>query len=597
MLIHFRPGHKRMSIPLAALKNVLVVSCQAAPGDPLENVDALRRIAMACIRAGAGGLRLNGGECIAAIRADTGVPIIGLKKSYLDGRLRITPDFAAAVELANAGADIIALDCTDRTWPAGDPWQQLIERIHRELHLPVMADIATLEEARAAAAAGADMIGTTLHGYTEQTENARGFNWSLLEEVICETGRPVIAEGHIFTPAEARRALLGGAWCVVVGSAITRPGTITANFVRAIQPPLHSGAALGVDIGGTWIKAGLVDPEGRIRFPTRVPTEAGGGREAIAAATAEAIDQVLVGARQQGLEPVGLGIASAGVIDVHDGTVLAATENLPGWSGFDLRGFFEKRFHLPTCVDNDAHAAVLAEMYFGSARNFNNFVAITIGTGVGGGVVVDRKLIRGQHGFAGSFGHSTIRLDGRPCTCGRAGCLEAYVSAAALAREFRDRTVMRDADRAEGDAATALEVSRLADAKDPIARGAYSALAGYLAEGVANLFNVLDPEAVIVSGGLVDGKPWFIAEVEQRVEQLLHFGALRKPRVQLAAAVNEAGMLGAALAVFNAQHGIDQYSYSANPDDAQRIALTTSDAVATVNGSTQSTGTQSRRQE
>jgi glucokinase-like ROK family protein len=587
VLDHFLPGQKRMTTPCAALKDVLVVSCQAAPGDPLENVDALRRIALACIRGGAGGLRLNGGECIAAVRPDTSVPIIGLKKVYLDGRLRITPDFAAAVELAKAGADIIALDCTDRTWPAGEPWQQLIDRIHQELHLPVMADIATLEEARSAAAAGADMIGTTLHGYTEQTQDAHGFNWSLLADVIRETGRPVIAEGHISTPAETRRAMMAGAWCVVVGSAITRPGTITANFVHAIQRPQNSGAVIGVDIGGTCIKAGLVDQEGHIRFPTRVPTGARGGREAIASATAEAINQVLLSARQAGVEPIGLGIASAGVIDVHDGKVFAATKNLPGWTGFDLRGFAEKRFQLPTCVENDAHAAVLAEMYFGSARNFNNFVAITIGTGVGGGIVLNHTLIRGEHGFAGSFGHSTIRQDGRPCTCGRAGCLEAYVSASALAREFRDRSSACEDDSELGDAEMALKVSRLADAKDPIAREAYSALAEYLAEGVASLFNVLDPEAVIVSGGLVEGKPWFIAEVEQRVAQLLHFGTLRTPRVQLAAAVNEAGLLGAAVAVFNAQQAIDTCSFSANSDETQKIALTTHDTVATVTGSDQ----------
>jgi glucokinase-like ROK family protein len=574
-----------MTTPCAALKDVLVVSCQASPGDPLENVDALRRIAMTCIRGGAGGLRLNGGEYIAAIRPDTRVPIIGLKKAYLDGRLRITPDFAAAVELAKAGADIIALDCTDRIWLAGEPWQQLVKRIHRELHLPVMADIATLEEARAAAAAGADMIGTTLHGYTEQTQDAHGFSWSLLADVIRETGRPVVAEGHISTPEEARRAIMAGAWCVVVGSAITRPGTITVNFVHAIQRPINSGAAIGVDIGGTWIKAGLVDREGHIRFPARVPTGARGGREAIVSATVEAIDRVLRSTRQAKIEPIGLGIASAGVIDVHDGKVFAATENLPGWTGFDLRGFAEKRFHLPTCVENDAHAAVLAEMYFGSARLFNNFVAITIGTGVGGGVVVDRKLIRGQHGFAGSFGHSTLRQNGRPCTCGRAGCLEAYVSASALAREFRDRSGARGDNDALTDADMALKVSHLADAKDITAREAYSALAGYLAEGVASLFNVLDPDAVIVSGGLVEGKPWFIAEVEKRVAQLLHFGALRKPRIQLAAAVNEAGLLGAAVAVFNAPHEIDHRSYSVNLDENQKIALTTRDTVATVTGS------------
>ncbi len=548
----FRRDHTTMSTSCADLKDVLVVSCQAAPGDPLENVDALRRIALACIRGGAGGLRLNGGDCIAAVRPDTKVPIIGLKKTYLDGRLRITPDFAAAAELANAGADIIALDCTDRIWPEGEPWQQLFKRIHQELHLPVMADIATLEEARAAAAAGADIIGTTLHGYTEQTEHAHGFSWSLLADVICETGRPIVAEGHISTPEEARRAISAGAWCVVVGSAITRPGTITSEFVRAVRRGQKSGSAIGVDIGGTWIKAGLIDQEGYIRFPARVPTHASGGRESIAAATAAAIDQVLQSARKVGVEPIGLGIASAGVIDVSGGTVFAATENLPGWTGFDLRAFAEQRFHLPTCVENDAHAAVLADMQFGFAQNLRNFVVITIGTGVGGGIVVDRKLIRGQYGFAGSFGHTTLRQNGRPCTCGRAGCLEAYVSASALALEFRERSDAQAINDDIADADLAWKVSQLADAGDPVAREAYFAMAGYLAEGVASLFNVVDPEAIIVAGGLVEGKPWFTEEVEKRVAQMLHFGALRSPRVQLAASMNEAGVLGAAVAVFNA---------------------------------------------
>ncbi len=541
-----------MTSPCAALKDVLVVSCQAAPGDPLENVDVLRRIALACLQAGAGGLRLNGGDCIAAVRPDANVPIIGLKKSYVSGRLRITPDFAAAVELAKAGADIIALDCTDRIWPAGEPWQRLVERIHQELQLPVMADIATLEEARAAADAGVDMIGTTLHGYTEQTGHAHGFSWTLLADVIRDTGRPVVAEGRISTPEEARRAITAGAWCVVVGSAITRPGAITSGFVRAVRQSQKSGCVIGADIGGTWIKAGLVDREGCIRFPARVPTSAHGGREAIAAATVAAIDQVLQSARQHGVEPVGLGIASAGVIDVSGGIVFAATENLPGWTGFHLRGFAEKRFHLPTCVENDAHAAVLADMHFGSARHLQDFVAITIGTGIGGGIVVDRKLLRGRHGFAGSFGHTIIRQNGRPCTCGRAGCLEAYVSASALAREFRDRS---DADvKAEplSDADLAWKVSRLADAYDSAARQAYFALAGYLAEGIASLFNVVDPETIIVAGGLVEGKPWFTDEVEKRVAQMLHFGALRSPRIRLATTVNEAGVLGAAVAAFDA---------------------------------------------
>lgn len=540
-----------MAIPL--LKRALVVSCQAEPGDPLENVDALERIAMASIRGGADGLRLNSADCIAAVKKQTRLPIIGIKKVYPGGRVRITADIAAAAELARAGADIIALDCTDRTWPAGDPWRELIERIHRELHLPVMADIATLKEGLAAAAAGADMIGTTLHGYTEATRNSRNFNWQLLDDLIRETSRPVIAEGHVRTPSEAERAITAGAWAVVVGSAITRPGSITASFARAIRHSVNSDRVIGVDIGGTSIKAGLVDREGHITGSTRLPTNAAQGREAIAAATAQAIEQVLSAAHREGVAPRALGIVSAGVIDAEKGTVTAATENLPGWTGFDLRGFAEKQFQMRTSVENDAHAAALAEMCFGSARRFRSFVAITVGTGVGGGVIVNRELVRGGHGFAGAFGHSTIRQSGRPCTCGKSGCLEAYVAAAALAFEYQRRIGSATYAPGLADTELVLKISRLAAAKDPIALEAYSDVAGYLAEGVANLFNVLDPEAVVVSGGLVEGKPWLISEVEARVKQNLHFGALRNPRVQLGEAGHQTGILGAAAVAFQAQ--------------------------------------------
>jgi hypothetical protein len=142
------------------LRGALVVSCQAAPGNPLDDTEAIRRMCLAVLENGARGLRLNSPEHIEALRRHTAVPIIGIQKRYRDGELFITPDFESAVRLAAAGASIIALDCTrstkGRVWSPGTSWKTLIERIHRELKLPVMADIATLDEARAAAAAGAD---------------------------------------------------------------------------------------------------------------------------------------------------------------------------------------------------------------------------------------------------------------------------------------------------------------------------------------------------------------------------------------------------------------------------------------------------------
>lgn len=541
-----------MSTIQEQMKGKLVVSCQADPGNALENTDAIRRMARAVVDAGAKALRLNSTEHITAIRQDTDVPIIGIQKRHQNGMLRITPDFASAEALAKAGTSIIALDCTTRTWSFGEPWRQLVERIHGELHLPVMADCATLEEAVTAAEAGVDFVGTTLNGYTEDTLGNNTFNWPLLHELARRVHIPIIAEGHISTPAEARRALDEGAWCVVVGSAITRPGVITERFLHAVEAPADNRYALGVDIGGTSIKAGIVSRQGEVSLTTQVPTQATLGRDAIAAGLSKAVEQVLALAKAKGIEPCGLGIASAGAMNSKDGSVFAATDNLPGWAGFNLREFVEKRFHLPTFVVNDAHGAVLAELHYGLGRNLTDFVAITIGTGIGGGIVSGGKLLEGQHGFAGTIGHHVIRIDGRPCNCGRKGCLEAYVSTVALLREYRERSG-KAPDPSIADNAMARQISELALAGDAAAQGAYQALAGYLAEGLANIFNLLDPQAVFLSGGLVEGHQEFVDEVQERVKQLLHFGKKRAPRIQLAAQGHYAGVQGAGALVFSNQ--------------------------------------------
>lgn len=544
---------------MARIKGKLVVSCQAWPGDPLDDVDTLRRIARSVIEGGAVGLRIHGAEQIAAIRQDTDVPIIGIDKQYFDGQLRITPDFVSAARLAAAGASIIALDCTDRPWRQGDPWRECVARIHAELKLPVMADIATLREGLAAAASGADLIGMTLNGYTEETKGSDGFDWRLLDELVAQAGRPVIAEGHISAPGEARKAIQRGAWSVVVGSAITRPAVITSGFVHSLAVLAKTAPAIGVDIGGTTIKAGLVDRQGEVTLAVRVPTDASKGRDAIAAATAEAIERVIAHTREDGISLAGLGIASAGAIDNATGTVFAATDNLPGWAGFNLRSFAEDRFQLPVQVNNDAHAAVLAELHFGLGRSLSDFVALTIGTGVGGGIVSGGRLVRGQLGFAGTLGHQTIRYDGRACNCGRRGCLEAYVSTAALIEEYKqlqEHEGQLPVDRMTPEAHAsmmALKISQLALAGDAAAQKAYAALAGYLAEGVANIFNFFDPEVVILSGGLIEGHPNFATQVEAQVASLLHFGLKRKPRVEISSSGLFAGLRGAAASVFEAE--------------------------------------------
>lgn len=539
-----------MQKTLASLRRQLVVSCQAAPNDPMEDTATLCRVARSAVLGGAKALRLNSPQNISAVRLDTRLPIIGIQKSYRGGKLRITPTFADAASLAEAGADVIALDCTDRVHPYGEPWRGIVARIKAELGLLVMADVATLREAIAAAEAGCDLIGTTLNGYTEETAGNIGFNWRLITEIDRATHHPVVAEGHIGTPAEARRALDAGAWCVVVGSAITRPGTITASFIRAIEAAPSSAHAIGIDIGGTAIKAALVGSTGEVVAPITIPTQATGARDVIAQSLLEAVRQSLASSAARGIQPAGIGIASAGAIDAKNGTVFAATENLPGWAGFDIRGFIAQHTKLPVYVENDAHAAALSELHYGVGRGFSNFVALTIGTGIGGGLIMEGKLQRGQHGFAGTIGHQAIRFDGRPCNCGRRGCLEAYVSTAALIHEYG--SALNSAATGSSDAARVRQIATLAIAGDAHARVAYSTLAGYLAEGIANLCNILDPQAIVVSGGLIEGHATFLDEVQSKAQSLLHFGSKRPPKILRAMAGHYAGVQGAAASVFHA---------------------------------------------
>lgn len=222
--------------PLEALRGRLIVSCQASEGDPLDNLDTLTRIATSVLRGGAGGLRAEGVTRIAAFRAITQLPIIGIIKTYdANGDVYITPDFRSAKAISDAGADIIALDCTARRLTAAEPWPELIRRIHTELNRAVLADIATVEEALAAERAGADAVATTLYGYTAETSNRRTISWPLIQSIVAHLTIPVLVEGHIINPEEVSRALDLGATAAVVGSAITRPETITARFAEATR--------------------------------------------------------------------------------------------------------------------------------------------------------------------------------------------------------------------------------------------------------------------------------------------------------------------------------------------------------------------------
>ncbi len=219
---------------LNRLRGGLIVSCQALPDEPLHGAAIMARMAAAALEGGAVGIRANGPADIAAIKAAVTVPLIGLYKDGAEG-VYITPTLDHARAVAAAGADIVALDATGRPRPDGRTLAEVIAAVHDELARPVLADVSTVEEGLAAFAAGADVVATTLSGYTPYSQSRPGPDLDLLAELVSRLPVPVIAEGRIHTPEQAHAALQAGACAVVVGGAITRPQWITAQFVAGIN--------------------------------------------------------------------------------------------------------------------------------------------------------------------------------------------------------------------------------------------------------------------------------------------------------------------------------------------------------------------------
>lgn len=212
----------------------LIVSCQARADNPLHGPQFMAAMALAVQQGGASGIRANGAEDIRAIRAVTNLPIIGINKRWMEGyEVYITPDFAAAKEVADAGADVIALDATARPRPR-ESLAELIGLIHTELGKPVFADVSTLEEGLSAAQMGADFVATTLSGYTPYSPKTGGPDFDLIQQLVAGVGVPVIAEGRFWRPEEVAKAFDLGASAVVVGTAVTNPREITRRFIQGV---------------------------------------------------------------------------------------------------------------------------------------------------------------------------------------------------------------------------------------------------------------------------------------------------------------------------------------------------------------------------
>jgi N-acylglucosamine-6-phosphate 2-epimerase len=234
---------RRVEAFVAQVQGQLIVSCQALAHEPLHGAEIMARMALAAVQGGAAGIRANSPEDIAAIRKAVTLPIIGLYKEDIPGYpVYITPTLRHALEVAEAGADVIAIDATARPRPEPGTLADFIGRIHMQTGLPVLADIATLAEGVAAVEAGADLVSTTMSGYTEDSPAQRDPDLELVANLSRAINVPLLAEGRYRTPQQASDALAVGALAVVVGGAITRPQEITKYFVEELH---HATSQVG----------------------------------------------------------------------------------------------------------------------------------------------------------------------------------------------------------------------------------------------------------------------------------------------------------------------------------------------------------------
>jgi glucokinase len=316
--------------------------------------------------------------------------------------------------------------------------------------------------------------------------------------------------------------------------------------------------AIGLDLGGTKIAAGVVAPDGRVVAGAVVPTPVAGGVEAVLDALAGVARQVADAAGVALSEVVGVGLATPGPMDPEAGVVTFAP-NL-GWRDVPAARLLSERLPWPCTLGNDADAAALGEATFGAGRGARLLLYLTVSTGIGGGIVLGGQLVTGAHGAAAEFGHQVIDPAGPRCRCGRQGCLEALASGPATARRAADRLRAGEAsfltELAGGDPAqvTAVMVGEAADRGDLLATEVLAETTRYLGIGVANLVTLFDPDRVVIGGGLANLGERLLGPVRDLVRREVLPPANRVEILPVALG-KSSGLVGAACLAWTASAG------------------------------------------
>ncbi len=313
----------------------------------------------------------------------------------------------------------------------------------------------------------------------------------------------------------------------------------------------NKSVAIGIDVGGTNLKFGLVARNGKILRKEVLPALAHLGHKAVLKQIVKGIREISSEIKRTGV--LGLGIGTPGLVDSKNGIVYDLT-NIPGWKNVPLKKILEKEFGLPAFVDNDVNLMALGEWACGGAKGAQNVVCLTLGTGVGGGIIIEGRLYRGTTLSAGEIGHIPINFKGLKCICGNTGCLERYIGNKVIvhtAKRYikKEKTILRKWID-EGNALTPELLARGARLNDKVSLKIWEEVAECLAAALSGVVNFLNPEKIIIGGGVAQAGKVLFEPLRKKVREKAMTIPGKKVKIVKAILGENAGIIGAAMQVF-----------------------------------------------
>ena len=306
-----------------------------------------------------------------------------------------------------------------------------------------------------------------------------------------------------------------------------------------------------MDLGGSTIRLGAVTKDGKLGHFTKIEVPAGRNKEAIVSFIVNSIQDILLAEEKNGNKVLAAGIGSPGIIKLEKG-VIVTSPNFPGWKNVPMKSLIEKSINIPVFLNNDANSAAYGEKWMGAGKRASSMICLTLGTGIGGGIVLDHKVWHGAQGMGGELGHITVNPEGPLCNCGNYGCLESYSSATGMVRSAVElinagkRTKLLKLSRSKKDNITAKMIFEAASEGDRLSINILREAGKYLGIAIAGFINILNPEMVVLTGEVTGAWDFFFPALKEEVHKRAYTAIIRHTKIVRGRLKGTAGTIGAA---------------------------------------------------